>query len=130
MHAKSISTAILGALIFATGWETGKVMSPYYASTPIVFEDHQPAAGGGEEQLKALSASPLPTGSAQVQAATITNAQGKYVASKNSTLFHDLSCPAAKSIKPENQVWFASVDAARAAGYSPSACTQKLLNVK
>ncbi len=123
--------AILAVLIFATGWEAGRVMSPYYAATPIIFQDHQPAAGGSTNDLRALIASPSSSPLEHLQpAAVINNAQGKYVASKNSTLFHDVSCSAAKSIKPENQVWFASVDAARSAGYSPSACTQKLLNVK
>lgn len=122
MHAKAIRMSILGMAIFGVGWETGKVMSPYYAATPVVFEDHQPSAGGGEDQLKALLVSPLPSTSS-----TAAQVQGKYVASKNSTLFHDSSCPSAKSIKVENQVWFASVADAKAAGYSPSACTQKLL---
>ena len=124
MHAKAMQMGLLGIAIFGVGWETGKVMSPYYAATPIVFEDTQPAAGGGEGDLKALLVSPA----ASISSAP-SQAQGKYVASKNSTLFHDPSCASAKSIKPENQVWFDSVEAAKAAGYSPSACTQKLIGV-
>lgn len=122
MHAKAIRMSILGVAIFGVGWEAGKVTSPYYAATPIVFEDHQPSAGGGEDQLRALGTSSSPSPSS-----TSAQNQGKYVASKNSTLFHDSSCTSAKSIKVENQVWFASVDEARASGRSPSACTQKLL---
>jgi len=126
MNMKAISTSILGILVFAVGWEAGRVMSPYYAATPVIFEDHQPVAGGGEEQLQALLNSPSPI----AQPVAVSNDQGKYVGSKNSTLFHDPSCSSAKSIKAENQVWFASVEAAKAAGYSPSACTTKLLDVK
>ncbi len=124
MHAKAMQMGLLGIAIFGVGWETGKVMSPYYAATPIVFEDTQPAAGGGEGDLQTLLASPV----ASISSAP-AQAQGKYVASKNSTLFHDASCASAKSIKAENQVWFGSLDEAKASGRSPSSCTLKLLGV-
>lgn len=127
MPVKSLAIGALGVSIFGIGWETGRVMSPYYAATPIVFQDQQPAAGGEEGTLQGLL-SPTPTSQASSDATA--NIQGKFVASKNSTLFHDTSCAAAKSIKPENQVWFNSIDQARAAGYSPSSCTQKLYNIK
>ena len=56
-------------------------------------------------------------------------AQKKYVASVNSDLFHDHSCPSASRIKEENQVWFGSVEEAQAAGYSPSQCTRDRLGL-
>ncbi|MEO6077459.1 MAG: hypothetical protein ABIP54_01620 [Candidatus Andersenbacteria bacterium] len=123
IRVQAIRMGIVGILLFGTGWQTGRIMSPYYAATPVVFEDHQPAPGG-EAQLQALLDNPSPSTSISP-----TQNQGKYLASKNSTLFHDPSCASAKSIKPENQVWFASVEAAKSAGYSPSACTQKLLGI-
>lgn len=113
MSAKSISSVLIACLVFIAGWQTGRVMSPYYSATPIIFQD-----------LVASSPNPSPITSSEVQA------QGKYVASKNSSIFHDISCPTAKSIKEENRVWFASAEEAKAKGYKPSACTQKLLNVK
>lgn len=43
------------------------------------------------------------------------------VASKNGTKYHFLWCPGAGQMKEENKVFFASTDAARAAGYAPAA---------
>ena len=50
--------------------------------------------------------------------ATPTEA-GKYVGSVASDKYHYPSCRWAEKIKPENQVWFASSEEARAAGYVP-----------
>lgn len=41
----------------------------------------------------------------------------RVVASKNSDKYHFTWCAGAKSIKPENQVWFDNEQAASAAGY-------------
>jgi len=49
----------------------------------------------------------------------ITTEAGKYVGSANSDKYHYPSCRWAKKIKPENQIWFASSEEARAAGYVP-----------
>lgn len=119
-YDKIIGYFIFGVLLFLLGWQSGRVMSPYYASSPIIFEDRQcsvcPSSGGSPEELKQLVASPVPQSASQ----------GLYVGSKNSTLFHHMTCASARSIKAVNQVWFATYEAAVAAGRSPSACTQKL----
>ncbi|HYF29320.1 MAG TPA: Ada metal-binding domain-containing protein [Candidatus Paceibacterota bacterium] len=46
---------------------------------------------------------------------------GTYVASKSGTKYHLPSCSGAKRIKEENKVWFATKEAAEAAGYAPAA---------
>jgi len=46
---------------------------------------------------------------------------GQYVASKNGSKYHLLWCPGAKQMKEENKIFFASEDAAQAAGYTPAA---------
>jgi hypothetical protein len=46
---------------------------------------------------------------------------GQVVASKTGAKYYLPWCATAKRIKPENQVWFASQDAAKAAGYEPAA---------
>lgn len=43
------------------------------------------------------------------------------VASKNGTKYYLSSCAGADRISPANKVWFASVTAAAAAGYTPAA---------
>ncbi len=43
------------------------------------------------------------------------------VGSKSGTKYHLSDCPGAKRIKPENLITFESVEAAKAAGYTPAA---------
>jgi len=50
--------------------------------------------------------------------ATTTEA-GKYVGSASSDKYHYPDCRWAKKIKPDNEIWFASSEEARAAGYVP-----------
>ena len=45
----------------------------------------------------------------------------RLVASKNSDKYHLPRCGGAERISKENQIWFASEEAARAAGYTPAA---------
>lgn len=51
---------------------------------------------------------------------TETSVQGQYVGSKNSDKYHLPSCSGARRIAEENKVWFASREAAAAAGYVPA----------
>lgn len=44
---------------------------------------------------------------------------GEYLASKNSSKYHDPSCKLAQKIKPENMVTFKSADEAANKGYDP-----------
>lgn len=126
-HDKAIGYSIFGILIFLLGWQMGRVMSPYYASSPIVFEDRQcntcPSSGGPSEALQSLISSPTISSAPSVPQ---NDSRGVYVGSRNSTLFHHYTCASARTIKAENQVWFATYDAAIVAGRTPSACTQKL----
>lgn len=127
-YDKTIGFSIAAILIFIFGWQTGRIMSPYYASSQIVFEDRTcntcPSSVGTPESLQELreGTKPPDTGTS----ATVADPKGLYVGSKNSTLFHHYTCASAKGIKSENQVWYASYDAAVQAGRSPSSCTQKL----
>jgi hypothetical protein len=51
-------------------------------------------------------------------------AQGQFVGSKNSDVYHYPSCQYAKQIKPQNQVWFSSASDALSHGYRPcSVCS-------
>ncbi len=135
-HKQFLNQALLGLLLFTAGWQAGRVMSPYYSSQPIIFEDRQCAAcsgsGGTVSELQALKdegiASRRPAASPAVAAAAST-AQGEFVASINSDLYHHSSCPAAKRINPENQVWFTTNAEAEAAGYSPSQCAKEKLGL-
>ncbi|MDA1168831.1 MAG: hypothetical protein O3A36_00665 [bacterium] len=127
-YDKTIGLCIAAVLIFFIGWQTGHIMSPYYASSQIVFEDRTcntcPSSVGTPESLQELREGTKSPDTGAVSGTS--DSRGTYVGSKNSTLFHHYSCSSAKSIKLENQVWYASYDAAVTAGRSPSSCTQKL----
>lgn len=126
-HDKTIGYSIFGILLFLLGWQTGRVMSPYYASSQIVFEDRQcsvcPSSGGSIEALQSLIEDSKPSSAPLVPK---NDSRGIYVGSKSSRLFHHFTCASAKSIKSANQVWYATYDAAIVAGRTPSACTQKI----
>ena len=54
-------------------------------------------------------------------AQAVTPQTARYVASKNGTKYHLPTCSGAKTIGETNKVWFASKEAAEAAGYAPAA---------
>lgn len=47
---------------------------------------------------------------------------GAYVGSKNGTKYYTPGCPATNRIKPENYIWFQSVEDATLQGYSKGSC--------
>lgn len=55
-----------------------------------------------------------------------TSASGQVVASRNGTKYYPPQCASAARITDVNKVWFASISAAEAAGYTPAAnCTSR-----
>lgn len=136
-HRSRVGLYVAGVIIFALGWQTGHVMSPYYASSPIVFSQTLSEDHGGTgialdkvEQANNNLAKKQPTQSpvAGFVAGVNSSVTGPYVASKNSTLYHDVRCNASKRIAPQNRIYFASQQAAVAGGFSPSACTKTYLD--
>lgn len=71
----------------------------------------------GEFTLPIAELAPV-AGTKQKVDSAMENA-GPYVASKNSTLYHQSGTKAAKSIKPENRVYFASKQEAEQKGFRP-----------
>lgn len=146
-HSHKIGLLIAGLALFIGGWMSGRAMSPYYASHPIVFSGDTSqscvSVGGSPEALSSLrteglalkespSAPVATVASAQTvqpdASPTLVNAK-TFVGSKNSDKYHDPSCASAKRIKEENQVWFASRGEAEKAGYTPSECTKEKLGI-
>ena len=138
----NMALSILGmVIIFAAGWYGGRETAPYTNAQPIVFEDTECLTSNEsvEELKKLVEEKPEPEqGStpspAVAGAVTTTNPTGgvtaqKFVGSINSNLFHDPTCSSASRIKPENQIWFASIEDANRAGYSASKCTQDKLGI-
>lgn len=134
---------IVGLLLFAAGWQLGRVMSPYYAAHPITFSetvlspDTSPGSPEALQQLRergvALRATPDAAAAPQVAGeisspiptlATPAIGTKLFVASVNSDKYHYKDCPAVRQIKEENKVWFGSAKEAETAGYTASQCTQ------
>ena len=149
-HRSRLALVLVGLLIFAAGWQLGRVMSPYYAARPIVFEDRQceacSSSGGSRGELEALqnagktdagktvvggNTSGVALDSPEVERVSTVagTSRGQFVGSVNSNLFHAMSCPSVGRIKEANQIWFASVEKAEAAGYKPSKCTKEKLGL-
>ncbi len=149
-YQHQLGYVIIGLLLFAAGWQLGRTTSPYYAASPIVFQEAPGVAAdannGSPEALVALRDAGLKkdTASPQVAAATTTSpspavglpaeasaqAEGEtntklFAGSKNSNLYHHKDCPSVGSIKEENIIWWPSKEAAEAAGYKPSKCTEE-----
>jgi hypothetical protein len=156
-HKARSGQLLLLLIVFIIGWRLGLYTSPYYQSTPIVFEDNACERSIGTtadlgavatsksdtEVAKQARADSTLTATPSESAITAPNnpqvagstekaqlpSDKKYVGSTNSDLFHDLSCSASTRIKESNQIWFASVEEAKQAGYSPSKCTAELLGL-
>ncbi|HRH25059.1 MAG TPA: hypothetical protein PLQ20_01845 [Candidatus Paceibacterota bacterium] len=48
--------------------------------------------------------------------------KGAYVGSKNGTKYYTPGCPATNRIKPENYIWFQSIEDATLQGYTKGSC--------
>jgi len=59
-------------------------------------------------------------GAAETSVSDTAHADGGFVASKSGTKYHLPWCAGASTIKEENKIWFASKEAAEAAGYAPA----------
>lgn len=94
---------IVGALIVLVGFASfglGRLSRIREAQTPIEIQ-------GITEHGAAIASTPLPRG-------------GQVVASKTGAKYHFPWCAGASQIAEKNKVWFASVEAARKAGYTPA----------
>ncbi len=51
-----------------------------------------------------------------------TEQSGAFAGSKNGSKYYTPGCPGLERIKPENRIWFKSVEDATLQGYTPAAC--------
>lgn len=70
---------------------------------------------GSEERGDGEVSTPFPA-----QGTEEINGEKTYVASKNGARYHYPWCSGAQNIKEENKLWFATKEAAEAAGYTPA----------
>jgi len=80
-------------------------------------------------KLSGVALRPATSKQPAVAAATTlpnTSSSGDYIASKNSNLYHHISCAAAKRILPAHARYFKTPQEAEGVGLTPSKCTLEL----
>lgn len=127
-HKNNLGWIVAIILSLAIGWQSGRMMSPYYAAHPIILTDvpKEEITAQLEDLKRAGIAARPPSNKEPAVAAAITSSvpsSAEFVASKNSTLYHHSTCPAAKQIKAENLRQFKNAQEAESAGFTPSKCT-------
>jgi capsule polysaccharide export protein KpsE/RkpR len=105
--------------IASFGLGRASVMQESMKNKPILEIGAQKASGVESQSiLSQTSASSTATSDQNTVPATVgTNT---YVASKNGTKYHLITCPGAKQIKEENKIYFSTKEEALRAGYTPA----------
>lgn len=96
--------AVVLILVAVSSFSLGRISKIHDAREPVRLIS---SAGVGE--VKGVATSNISLDSASV------------VASKNGTKYHLATCPGAKQISEKNKISFASIEEARASGYTPAA---------
>jgi len=112
--------SVLLFLVSAASFGFGRlsVIDPASDKKPLISGENSPAAA----LITALPTEQASTSATSVVAKTESSATEKtiVVGSKSGTKYHLPDCPGAKRIKPANLITFESIEAAKAAGYSPA----------
>mgnify|MGYP000691666867 CR=1 FL=1 len=112
--------AVIG-LSFGLGYEEGRKTS---SSSGIVFSCPNTILEPQKitpQVLGAQTDTSTDVGSTDASPTT-TEKGGAYMGSKNGTKYYTPGCPGTKRIKPENYVWFQSVEDATLQGYTKGSC--------
>jgi hypothetical protein len=121
---------VLGAIFFILG----RFSALQRQKTGVIIDNS--GAGGAAMAVAAVGSTSPDTGSEEVSAATITQTattsaaaasdssglpaqSGEVIGSKSGKKYYFPWCGTVKRIKPENQVHFASIETAKAAGFTP-----------
>lgn len=112
---------VIVGLSFYLGYEQGSMAK---GETAIVFSCPNIILDAQKIPLTAsvLRSSSEETIALEEPATTKTQASGVYMGSKNGTKYYTPGCPGSKRIKPENYVWFQSVQDATLQGYTKGSC--------
>jgi hypothetical protein len=111
--------AFTGAVVVALAFYTGFLQGKQVATTqPVTLSCNDNVLDKLSIPVQALANGVV----AHASSAPSAEAKGKYMGSKNSTKYYLPTCSAAKRIKPENYIWFASQEDAQMEGYTPGKC--------
>lgn len=112
----------LAALVFlmsVASFGLGRLSVLWPAAEPITIAE--PAMDGiGRAAVSNMPQATAPDSKSAIPQAAAPAGARAYVASKTGSAYHLPDCPGAKQIKEENKIWFATKEAAQAAGYKPA----------
>lgn len=114
-----IFLAVIVGLSFYLGYEQGRTTGP--SDGGIVFSCPNTILDTQKIPLSASVSSNQDTRGEQVTTTT-SETSGAYVGSKNGTKYYTPGCSGSKRIKPENYVWFQTVQDATLQGYTKGSC--------
>ncbi len=117
--------AVIVGLSFYLGYEQGSSTKSVGGNKQIVFSC--PNTVLEKQKISSVpsvgsSALPATAYTATGEAPTNTANGGAYMGSKNGTKYYTPGCPGSKRIKPENYIWFQTVEDATLQGYSKGSC--------
>ena len=113
--------AIIVGLSFYLGYEQGSSTRSVAGNKQIVFSCPNTILDKQRISSVPSTVSSDLTASATLELQTTTKG-GAYMGSKNGTKYYTPGCPGANRIKPENYVWFQTVEDATLQGYSKGSC--------
>ena len=111
-------------LSFYLGYEHGR-SGELTAEKQIVFSCPNTILDKQQISISSMSNSSLAaTASLEEGSSSVVTSQnsGAYMGSKNGTKYYTPGCPGSNRIKPENYIWFQSVEDAIVQGYSKGSC--------
>jgi len=114
----TIFTMLVIILIAFSSFGLGRLSKIEENKTPLSIQTNQNNSNLAAISKTIIGDSPKPVEVKPPQ--VLSNVDGKYVASKNSTKYHAPWCSGAKRIKEENIIWFNSKEEAEKAGYTPA----------
>lgn len=117
----AILVLVVIGLSFALGYGQGRKAS---SSSGIVFSCPNTVLGPQKITPQVLGAQAnTSTEVARVAVSPATTEKGgAYMGSKNGTKYYTPGCSGTKRIKPENYIWFQSVEDATLQGYTKGSC--------
>lgn len=112
-NKKDLYIASIIFLVSIASFGLGRLSILWPTKEPITIENYE--AGIMNQEKTAAVENTVPNSKF-----TISDSDGKYVASKNGTAYHYPWCPGALKIKEENKIWFNTKEEAENKGYKPA----------
>ncbi len=116
----SVLLVVVAASAFGLGRQSVVPRTISQQASIVISESVSPRASSSARIIESVSTDAEALGFAHTP-----QPAPEYVASRSGTRFHHITCSGAKQIKEENKLFFATPEAAMAAGYTRAANCQR-----